>query len=152
MRTIEGLFKEFLSLSYVMNQEIVNNHTGDIYIENLVILRQTRISWDFIVLSTGDLISIPYVIIDLFKSFDVYHKGVVFNLVPQDDTESFIKFMLSFVHSLVERKFDNTIDDLGTLKRYGLKDFITFLSNILKVRISIPGLMYSSKNTLTKYI
>lgn len=58
MRTIEGLFKEFLSLSYVMNQEIVNNHTGDIYIENLVILRQTRISWDFIVLSTGDLISI----------------------------------------------------------------------------------------------
>lgn len=152
MRTIEGLFKEFLSLSYVMNQEIVNNHTGDIYIENLVILRQTRISWDFIVLSTGDLISIPYVIIDLFKSFDVYHKGAVFNLVPQNDAEAFIKFMLSFVHSLVEKRFDNTIDDLEILKRYGLKNFITFLSNILKVRISIPGLMYSSKNTLTKYI
>lgn len=152
MRTIESLFREFLNLSYKWDPDIVNNQIGDVYISDLVILRKTKISWDFIILTSGEMISIPYEIIDIFKSFDVYSKGVIFGMKANLGIEIFIQFMLAFVHSIEEKNFTNTLEGLKLLQELGTKDFIGYLESVLSVNTSLRGVMCISKKNLTTYL
>ena len=152
MITIENLFREFLNLSYKIIPDIINIQTGDVYIKDLVILRKTKISWDFIMLASGEMISIPYIIIDIFKSFDVYHKGRVFELKPSSGLDTFIQLMLSLVHCIESKKYDTTLDGLKLLQEIGIKDFIDYLEYVYRINLSIPGVMCVSKTNLTRYI
>lgn len=152
MRSIEAQFSEFLNLSYKVDQNIINRQVGDLYIGDLVILRRTKISWDFIMLSTGEMISIPYLIIDIFKSLDVYHKGLLFRVKAESSLDYFIHLMLAFVHNIEMRHYETTLEGLSLLQKIGTKDFIKFLEEETGSKLNIRGVMCISKKNLTVYL
>ena len=152
MRSIETQFLEFLNLSYKVDQNIINRQIGDLYIGDLVILRRTKISWDFIMLSTGEMISIPYLIIDIFKSLDVYHKGLLFKVKAESGLDYFIQFMLAFVHNIEMKNYTTALEGLSLLQKMGTKDFLGFLEEETGKKLNIQGVMCVSKKNLTIYL
>ena len=152
MKSIEMQFREFIGLSYKFDPEIINNQVGDVYIEELTILRKTKISWDFIMLATGEMISIPYVVIDMFKSLDVYNRGFILRTKASKDIEIFIQFMLAFVHSIEEKKYSTTLDGLKLLQQMGLKGFLNYLESVFDLRLQVDGIMCVSKKELIVYL
>ena len=152
MRSIETQFLEFLNLTYKVDQNIINRQIGDLYIGDLVILRRTKISWDFIMLSTGEMISIPYLIIDIFKSLDVYHKGLLFKVKAESGLDYFIQFMLAFVHNIEMKNYTTALEGLSLLQKMGTKDFLGFLEEETGKKLNIQGVMCVSKKNLTIYL
>lgn len=149
-KSIEDTFKEFMYLSYTVNLEVLDKQPGDVFINDLVILRKTKVSWNFINLRSGDLTSIPYYLIDVFKSLDIYCGDRILRMKSVTGIETFIQLMLAFVHGIESKQFETTLSALELLKKIGVLEFVCYLADTFSLDLPKEGLKSISKDKLTE--
>lgn len=146
MITILNLFSEFIKMSYSLNDNVEYKNPGDIHLGNFVILRKDKLDWEIKFLLSGMSLIIPYRIIDLFYSLDVYHKGRIFRIEPNSEIESFILTMLRFVHGVNDTNYTLATDQLSKINEIGMGKLRTYVKEL--TGLELPKILYISKELI----
>ena len=147
MRSIVNQFIEFLSLSYKVDINKLNNQPGDECIGNTILLRKTKVSWDFIILTNGNSISIPYILVDLFQSFDVYYRGEQYidSESITNSLGSIIQLMMSLVRGVYLKDLNKVLGVLDLLQSVETSTLFQFIEEHSGVRLCLPGIIYITR-------
>lgn len=153
MKPLITQFDEFLMLSYKdkYNINLLNTQLVDIYIGEYSFIRKTKVSWDFIKLTSGDSLSIPYILIDLFQSFSTYYREdkskIYSTMSSSSDIELFIYVMLMLLYNTTATIDNCTVgslekisNNLETLRQIGSLSTIEYIENHIGEKLYIPGI------------
>lgn len=107
---------------YYRNNGVKPSSLKDIPIESGVIARYTNLSCTIYYLTTGNHIRIPWEIMDLFFSLDIYSGNRILSLKPENNLERVIWLFVRFVNLLNNSRGEQVISVLSDILELGTGD------------------------------